>query len=201
MKKIMMMMCVALCAMAFTNLHQDHFKVDTKKSSLKWIGSKVTGTHQGGISIKEGTISLEHGELVGAQFTVDMTTITNTDIESEEYSQKLENHLKAEDFFDVGNHPAATFKMATATKTENGYMVNGNLTIKEHTQEISFELAIQQRGNSLIANGTMVFDRTQFDIIYGSGTFFGDLGDRAISNDISIEFNVIAENKSNGKRN
>lgn len=199
MKKIMMMMTLVLGTMAFTNVHQDHFKVDTKKSSLKWVGSKVTGSHEGNISIQEGIISLEHGELVGAEFTIDMTSITNTDIESEEYSQKLVNHLKNEDFFDVENHSSSSFKMISATKTEKGFMVTGNLMVKEHSHEISFELTLQKRGNSLIANGTMIFDRTQFDIIYGSGTFFDNLGDRAILNDISIEFNIIAENKINGK--
>ena len=46
-------------------------------------------------------LMIDHGTLVGGQFSIDMNSINNTDIESEEYSAKLEGHLKDEDFFNV----------------------------------------------------------------------------------------------------
>ena len=194
-------MCVALCAMAFTNVHQDHFQVDTKKSSIHWIGEKVTGTHEGTISILSGVISLEHGKLVAASFTINMKSITNTDIESEEYSQKLVNHLKAEDFFDVANHPTAEFKMIKASPTEGGFEVLGSITIKGETHPATFLVAIQQRGNTLIASGKMSFDRTKYGITYGSGSFIDDLGDRAIYDEVKLDFSIMAENRTHGEHN
>lgn len=192
------MLAIAFGAMAFTNAHQDHYQVDSKKSNVHWLGEKVTGSHEGDIAILSGLISMDHGKLVAANFTMDMNSISNTDIESEEYSQKLVAHLKNEDFFDVSNHPTAEFKMIMATPTTEGFEVLGNLTIKGKTKPVSFKAKIQQRGNTLIASGKMSFDRTKYDITYGSGSFFDNLGDRAIYDEVTLEFNIMAENKSNG---
>ena len=111
---------------------------------------------------------------------MDMNTITNTDLEDASYNQKLVGHLKSDDFFGVEKFPTATF---TITKTSpfsgKKALVEGNLTIKGHTEPISFE--VEHTGDVYVA--VVEIDRSKFDVRYGSSSFFDNLGDKAI-NDI-----------------
>ena len=194
-----LLLCIACCSMGFNNIHQDHFKINTQKSNIHWLGEKVTGSHEGDIFLLDGTISLDHGKLIAASLTIDMNSITNTDIESKEYSQKLVDHLKNEDFFDVSNHPTAEFKMIYAKPSKDGFEVMGSLTIKGQTHPSTFSVKLEKEKNVLTAKGKISFDRTKYGITYGSGSFIDNLGDRAIYDEVKLEFNIIAESKTNGK--
>ena len=71
-------------------------------------------------------------------------------------------------------------------KTETGYLVDGSLTIKEITHPIQFELVSEAGG--FISN--LVFDRSKYDVQYGSGSFFENLGDKLILDDIALNVNL-----------
>ena len=73
------------------------------------------------------------------------------------------------------------------------------MTIKDKTHPVVFDIEWTQRGTSALASGTLTFDRTKFDITYGSGSFFDDLGDRAINNEVKLEFRVMANLEGDGK--
>ncbi len=198
MKKITFIIALAIGFSSFTSAHTDHFKIDIQKSNVKWVGSKITGSsHEGNISITEGVISINHGNMVNAEFVVDLNTMTCTDL-GEEKAGYLVDHLKNKDFFDVPNHPQARLKLIKATKTEKGYNIIAGLTIKEKTHPVVFDIEWTQRGTAALASGTLIFDRTKFDITYGSGSFFDDLGDRAINNEVTLEFRVMANLEGNG---
>ena len=85
------------------------YTADAKASTLTWKGTAPTKSHNGTISISEGSLALEDGKLVGGNFIIDMNSIINRDIEKEEMNTKLVGHLKADDFFDVANHPFSVF--------------------------------------------------------------------------------------------
>ena len=194
MKKITYLLVVALAIFSFTTPHIDNYTTDNKKSNVKWTGSKVIGdSHYGNISISKGTIMMDHGKLVAANFVIDMKSMTCTDIESEKYNQKLIDHLKNDDFFDVEKFPTAEFKMITSKKIAEGkHSVTGELSVKNFKDIVKLELDVTERNNTLSASGKFNFDRTKFDVIYGSGTFFDNLGDKAINNEVSIQFNIVA---------
>lgn len=192
MKKIAIIIALAISFCSFTSNHTDNFKIDAKKSNVKWIGSKITGSsHEGNISITEGIISINHENMVNAEFAVDLNTITCTDL-GEKKAEYLVDHLKNEDFFDVPNHPQARLKLIKATKIEKGYNITADLTIKDKTHPIVFDIEWVQRGNSAIATGKLIFNRTKYDITYGSGSFFDNLGDKAINDEVTLEFRVMA---------
>lgn len=193
MKKFAFLLSLSFLIFSFTTPHIVSFKVDTEKSNLKWTGSKITASHYGNIDISKGIIMIDHGKLAAANFTIDMTSITNTDIKDKGKSDYLVSHLKNEDFFDVEKFPKADFKMITASKLPNGkHKVIGELNIKNFKDVITFELDLTERNNTVAASGKFSFDRTKFDIIYGSGTFFDNLGDKAIDNEVIVEFNIVA---------
>ena len=172
-----------------TKPHTDNVRIDTKSSTVKWIGSKVASAHEGTINIQRGVLMINHGTLVGGQFSIDMNSIKNTDIESEEYSAKLEGHLKNKDFFNVEQFPTAVITITNAIKgKENNYTVIANLTIKGITHPITFDANVNINGINFLAKAKIKIDRTKWDITYNSGNFFENLGDYLIKDE--IEFDV-----------
>ena len=176
---------IALITFSFTTEEEEIKEVKKEKSMVTWKGYKVTGSHEGTIEMKSGQLTFDDGELVGGEFTIDMTTITNTDL-SGEYKEKLEGHLRSDDFFSVDEHPTSTMVIREVKSTaKNAYEVKGDLTIKGITKPITFDLSVY--GNKATAN--LKVDRTKYDIRYGSTSFFDDLADKAIYD----EFELISE--------
>lgn len=171
--------------MLFSSIHVMAQKVDidTEKSSIEWLGKKVTGEHSGTIALKEGYVMMKGKKLTGGEFIIDMNSIVNTDIEDADYKAKLEGHLKSDDFFGVEKFPTAKLdiKSSTAFK-DNKATVTAHLTIKETTLPIEFE--VEKSDTQMVA--TVVVDRSKYDIRYGSGSFFEGLGDKMIYDDFTL---------------
>lgn len=163
------------------------FEVDTNASKIYWVGKKVTGEHTGHLSVNGGSVFVENSKVVGADIQMNMNSIKVTDLEGD-WKDRLEGHLKSDDFFSVEKHPSATFKI-NSVKGEN---VVGDLTIKGITHEISFPADINVANGKVIANGTASIDRTKWDIKFRSGKFFSDLGDKMISDEFQIKFELTA---------
>lgn len=157
-------------------------KVDAKGSSINWLAKKVTGQHNGTVNLKDGALVFKGKKLVGGTFNVDMTSLTSTDL-SGEYLGKLNGHLKSEDFFNTDKFSTATLVFKTVTaKGTNAYTVTGDLTIKGITKPITFDLAT----TATSATTKFMVDRTKYDIKYGSGSFFDNLGDKAINDEFEL---------------
>jgi len=183
------------------NIYAQNYETDTQKSILKWTGEKILGKHWGTVKIKNGTISNNNNKMTGS-FEIDMTTIVADDLKKDKSTHdKLVGHLKSDDFFSVDKFSTSTFiikKMDkyNPKKGENyNYMITGDLTIKGITHEIRFPAKIDINNNELKAKAEFTIDRTKWNIRYGSGTFFDNLGDKAIYDDIKFELNLIAKAK------
>lgn len=171
---------------AFGNsVEGDEKKVNISESKVTWKGYKVTGSHYGTINLKSGKLMFEGDQLTGGEFVVDMSSLVSEDL-SGDRKTKLAGHLKSNDFFGVETHPTSRLVFTTVEATgKNRYRVTGDLTIKDHTEEVVFEIAVY--GSKATANLTI--DRSKFDVRYGSGTFFENLGDNTIYDD----FNIVAD--------
>ena len=161
--------------------------VKIKDSSLTWVGSKVTGSHEGTINLKSGFLTLEDNDLVGGEFIIDMTTIVCTDL-SGKGKASIESHLKSDDFFSVDKFPTASLTIINVKKKDLGqYQVNANITIKGMTQRIMFEVEIKEK----TAKANLLIDRTEFGIIYKSGNFFEELADKAIYDEFELSIDLM----------
>lgn len=170
-----------------------NLKVNTTKSELTWLGKKVAGEHTGKITLKEGTLILDGTKLTGGKFVADLNSMTCTDITDKEYNGKLIGHLKSDDFFSVAKHPTAEFVVTKAVAKSAGvYDVTGNLTIKGITKPVTFPVTVKATAAGAEATGTMVVDRSKYDIKYSSKSFFENLGDKAIHDDFSIDVKLVA---------
>lgn len=181
--KMNFLLFVGLLIVSFTSLKVEKKVVDTSKSTIEWLGAKVTGKHNGTIKLKSGFLNFQDKKLVGGEFVVDMTTIICTDLQGE-YKGKLEKHLSSDDFFGVATFPEANFKTTkVAAISPNKYKLTGDLTIKGKTLEHSFTLDFEKNQ----ATGTIVIDRSKYDIRYGSGSFFDNLGDKTIHDNFELK--------------
>lgn len=164
-------------------------KVDAAKSSVTWLGKKVTGEHTGTIALKDGQLLMDGGKLVGGNFTMDMTTLQVTDVKDEKMNAKLKGHLQNDDFFSVATHPTSTLKITKVTpKGGNNYEVTGDLTIKGKTNPVTFPATVDSKTG--VGTAKIKIDRAKYDIRYGSKSFFDNLGDKAINDDFELDVNL-----------
>jgi polyisoprenoid-binding protein YceI len=134
------------------------------------------------------------GVLTGGTFTVDMTTIDCTDLEGE-WKDKLVNHLKSADFFGVETYPTATFVITdVVSRGKPGeYKVVGDMTIKNKTNEVKFNAVIDDSGEGRTGTANVTIDRSEYDVRYGSGSFFDNLGDKTIYDDFDLEISLVLD--------
>lgn len=162
--------------------------VNTAESRVEWTGKKVTGQHNGTVDITSGTLLVDGDQLVGGNFVIDMNTINDLDMEGE-YKEKLEGHLKSDDFFDVENHPEATFEITTVTAgSEAGVLVvSGNLTIRGTTKNITFDALVSELSETA-ANVSADFNIAREDW----GVNYAGQADDLISKEINFKINLVA---------
>jgi len=169
-----------LVAMSFGFMTQAA-DVVTGQTEFKWTGKKVTGQHYGTLPIKDSKVNEEKGQIVGGEFVLDISKMTVDDLTGE-YKTKFINHMKSEDFFQVEKWPTARL----VVKKMDGKMAYGELTIKDKTHAVNFPYTKKDN----VYTGTLKFDRTKYGMIYGSGNFFKNLGDKLIYNDVTLDFKV-----------
>jgi polyisoprenoid-binding protein YceI len=123
-----------------------------------------------------------------------MTTIIDTDLADAEYNKKLTGHLSSPDFFDVAKFPEAVFTITKPVDlTKAVTEVHGSLTIKGISKPLMFKAVVKKDGNTFVFNAnSIVVDRTVYNIKYGSGTFFSDLGDKVIYDQFTLKLKLVA---------
>lgn len=181
---------IAVLALSSTAFAADKIEIDTAVSKIVYVGKKVTGQHTGEVKLASGHLNFDKSGLAGGEFVADMTTITNTDIGDHEYHKKFLDHLMNDDFFSVDKFKTAKFVIKSVKKLKaDQYKVTGELTIKGKTQPASFEATATKEK----ATAKFNFDRTKYDIKYGSGKFFQGLGDKMIHDDVQLEITLVTK--------
>jgi polyisoprenoid-binding protein YceI len=172
-------------AAALLTISANAANVNLQNSSFTWKGTKVTGEHYGPIKLKSAKLETnKSGEIKSGEFVIDMSTIKITDL-SGEWGDKFLAHIKSADFFDIQKFP--TSKLVIKSVKNN--VAYASLTIKGKTNDVKVKFT--QKGNAY--EGELKFDRTKFDMIYGSGNFFKNLGDKTIHNEVSLKFKVLTK--------
>lgn len=133
----------------------------------------------------EGTLHLNGDDITTAKFnfTIDASSI-NTGVEMRD------NHLRSADFFETEKYPQIKF-VSTGIKKVKGdkYELTGDLTIKDVTKRVLFDLAYGGKAKDAQGNEVMGFqakttvDRTVFNIKY-------DPTGGAIAKDVTFKINL-----------
>lgn len=163
--------------------------IDVENSKIKWIGEELSGkNHYGSLKFKKGNLNLNNGVIISGNFIVDMKTINVEDLQGGS-KQRLEGHLRSDDFFSVEKFSEAIFETkspAVVNKKEGVQILSGNLTIKGITHPAKIEIDDNW-------SAKLVFDRSKYDVRFRSGNFFQNLGDKLIYDEIAINAKIAFE--------
>jgi polyisoprenoid-binding protein YceI/rhodanese-related sulfurtransferase len=177
---------------------KNSYLVDMNQSLLLWSGRNLNSIHRGTLQIKEGQIDLAGEESVTGKLVIDMNSIADNDLEDPMWKKMLVTHLKSEDFFEVVKYPVAQIvikrsePIADAAHGVPNYTLIADLTIKDVTRELSFPatLAVEEDG-TLKAHAHFDFDRTLWNVKYGSGKFFKQLGMHLVDDIVSLDMKIV----------
>ena len=163
--------------------------LDPATSKVTYVGKKVTGSHTGEVKIQSGHLNFSEDTFTGAEVVIDMTTINNTDLTDKEYNKKFVDHMNSDDFFSTAKYKTATLVVKSAKLVKGTtYNINADLTIKGQTHPVKFDADVTK--SAVTAN--LAFDRTKYDVKYGSGKFFQGLGDKMITDDVQLSVSLQA---------
>jgi hypothetical protein len=175
-------------------METQQFKLVPGQSEIAWTGRKVTGAHNGTIDIAAGSLNFVGDHLVGGQFIADTTSIRILDVTDPATNAQFAGHLASDDFFSSASYPTAVLEIVSATKkTGITYAVTADLTIKNITHPVNFEVTVLHNEQTIKVAGKIVIDRTLYDMKFRSGNFFQNLGDTLIYNDFDLNINITAK--------
>ncbi len=181
------------------------YQIIPNLSTVKWIASKPTGTHNGTVAVAGGGMNIDGDNINSGSIQLDMTQLKVLD-PTGDMGKNLEEHLKGtapgkeEDFFNTGKFPTATYTITSTSKLDNDpeatHMINGNLTIKGITKPLSFKARIEKLENGVVVSAApFSIDRTDYDIRFKSKKFFDNLKDDYVNDEFQIGFYVVAHKK------
>jgi polyisoprenoid-binding protein YceI len=174
-------------ALAESNdLQERLFNVDPLISSVNWEGTMVgVYKHTGKVGLKKGQLVWKGDVIVNGSVTIDMSSLTQLDTLYKTEENKLIQHLESTDFFDVSNHPIATFEITGSDRTEK--TVSGNLTIRGITNSETVSDVVFDEATGA-AKGLLSFDRQKYNV-----TYKGSTKDMLISDVVKLSISLIPE--------
>jgi len=192
MKKAILISGIVILTVSQVNAAKRH-TADPSATKIEWTGKKVVGSsHNGTINLKEGWITTSGDAITGGEFIVDMSTIKNLDLKDDKMRARLEGHLNSDDFFGVEKYPVSKLVLTGSSRFTGGKAtVRGNLTIKAATHPVEFAVVKSAAGGVTTYTASIVFDRSLYDVRFGSGKFFSNLGDNVIVDDISLVVTLV----------
>ena len=169
------------------NVSGQKYLITTQNSKIEFIGSKVTGSHNGSFQKFSGEVNYAGApEKSRVSVTMDASSITADD-------PKLTEHLKTADFFDVAKYPQATF---VSTEIKPGgdkgatHTVIGNLTLHGVTKSVTFPATINVTPDVASVDSTFSINRKDFGINYAGAQ------DNLIRDDVVLKLTIRANKAS-----
>jgi polyisoprenoid-binding protein YceI len=174
---------ILLCS-AYSTYAQDK-SLNLETSNIRWYGEEITGKqHYGDLKFSSGNIQIKNEVVTNGSFIVNMNSLTVEDL-SGGGKKRLEGHLRSTAFFGVSDHPQASLSISSMVEIDgNSQILDGQLTIKGVTHPINFSLTLTPENS---ASAILVFDRSKYDVRFRSGSFFDELGDKLILDEIKLE--------------
>jgi polyisoprenoid-binding protein YceI len=194
MKSILLIFGVLYSSLTSSQDIQTKYLADPSASKIEWTGKKLTGEHYGEIKLASGELVFAKEKLTGGSIEMDMASITCTDITDAKSNKRLVDHLKSEDFFSVKRYPLSRFTITSVTyKSDSECEITGNLTIKDKTNPLTFPAKLVRENHKIVAKATMTFDRSKYDVKFGSQSFYENLGDKLVYDDVDISITLTLE--------
>jgi len=179
------------------------YAIDLAESRIEWTGRNPNSKHFGTVQLSHGQVTVKNQKIAG-RFTIDMHTIKNINLEGDELQPILEEHLKSDDFFFVKLFPQATYEITqgspvasnakSSSSSSPNYGIQGVLTLRGVSADLNFDTTLNVLPDGrLTAEAHLDFDRTRWDVIYGSSRFYEHLGMHLVFDLISIQMKILTK--------
>ena len=136
--------------------------LDPRRSSVSFVGRKVTADNEGSFGDFEGTAKLKGYTPQQLKVTIQMGSVSTG-------HPKLTNHLKNADFFNAEKYPTARF---SSTKIRPGgegvatHTITGELSMLAVTKRITFPATIVVTDAGATGLAEFKINRKDFGIVY-----------------------------------
>jgi len=163
--------------------------VDKAHTNVKFsVSHLVISDVEGNFKSFDGTMTSSKSDFTDAKinFTVDVSSV-NTD------NENRDNHLKSPDFFDVAKYPKMTFVSTSIVPLGNNkFTLVGNLTIKDITKPVTFEVTFGGTANAMGGThagfkATAKIDRYDYNLKWSMAT---EAGGAVVGKEVDITLNV-----------
>ncbi len=169
---------------------QTKWNADIVHSSVKFtVEHLVISEVEGSFKAFNGTMTSDKPDFQGAaiDFTVDVNSIS-TD------NNMRDTHLKSDDFFNAQKYPKMIFKSTSFKKVAgNKYVLTGNLTIRDVTKSVKFDVtyggtAKDGNGNTKAGfKATAVVNRFDYGLKWNNLT---EAGGMTVGKDVTISLRL-----------
>ena len=175
-----------------SKINKGDYIVNKDLSTIKWTGKEITTkSHYGILDLKEGSIYVNNDGIISGNVVVDMNSINCLDM-SGRGKNRLEGHLRSDDFFGVNSYPEANLIFTSWSVNNLGKILyKGDLTIKNITHPITFSGSVKKIDIGYRSTINLSFDRTLYEIKFRSGKYFQNLGDKLILDNIDITAEIV----------
>lgn len=188
MKRIILITAALIAQVAL--FAQTKWNVDVVHSSVKFtVEHLVIAEVDGAFKTFNGSMTSTKPDFAGSaiDFTVDVNSI-NTD------NEKRDAHLKSDDFFNAAKYPKMTFKSTSFKKVSgNKYALVGNLTIRDVTKSVTFDVTYGGTANDGYGNtkagfkASTVIKRFDYGLKWNSLT---EAGGMTVGSDVTIDLRL-----------
>ncbi|MCE2926314.1 MAG: YceI family protein [Rickettsiales bacterium] len=177
---------VALWCGFFSIAHAAEYIVDKAASSIAFSGTHAGKPFKGTFGTWDAAITFDAANLAASSVKVTIDTAS-----AKTGDAMYDGTLPTADWFDVKNHPQATFISESIEKKEAGYSAKGTLTIRGKAVPVAFDFALSDLAAPPVKTTfTLTLDRLAHDIGLKS-----DAKAEWVSKDIPISVTLAASPK------
>jgi len=174
------------------------YTVDTANSIIQWAGRNPNTHHTGSLRLSEGFMDMRQASVTG-QFVIDLASIQNTSLAGDLNQPVLIAHLLSDDFFWAERFPTAAFNLQRLEPIAGSHLTTPNYTLIGAFKMMGVRAPLQFQATlttlpdkRLAAEAHFDFDRTRWNIIYGSSRFFDHLGMHVVFDFISVQLKLVS---------
>jgi rhodanese-related sulfurtransferase/polyisoprenoid-binding protein YceI len=174
--------------------------IDLAQSRIEWTGRNLLNKHFGRVGLKSGQLEFGQSQLTGGRVVLDMGNIVCLDLNGTPQHDVLISHLRNEDFFDVERFPEALLVIRSARRIDGArpgqlnLEVIGDLTLKDVTAPFTFyAVSGVTRDGKAAAQAALSFDRTRWNVLYGSARFFYRVGMHLVNDLIDLDIKIVTQ--------
>jgi len=174
--------------------------IDLTESWVEWTGRNLLSKHRGRVGLKSGQLEFIKGQLIRGDVIIDLKNIVCFDLQGTPAHDILIHHLQSDDFFDVERFPEALLVINSARKIDGAspgqlnYEIIAGLTLKSVVGSFAFRAAagVTPDGKAA-AQAVLAFDRTRWNVLYGSARFFQRVGMHLVNDLVDLEVKVVTQ--------